>query len=144
MAAVADKRWPRWPDPPAFADFAARGVRVARSTVPAAGRGVFAAVDLPARRLLGVYRGVKLSASEYDAAFASAERPPTYVLQVSPRVYVDAADPAARNWTALINDPRGTGATANVEFTAGGHIKTLRAIAAGEELLIDYGAAYWG
>lgn len=133
--------WPARADTPALAWIAQYGVRVAPSTIVGAGKGVFAVVDLPAKRVLGWYRGVLLTQAQFDALYGPA--PPTYVLDVGRGKYVDAVDTAHRNWTAMVNDARGTGRRPNCVFTAAGSVKTTRPIKAGEELFISYGAGYW-
>lgn len=135
------KTWPPVPDTPTMAWIAEYAVDVKPSRIPGAGRGVFAVVDIPAHRVLGYYRGRLLTAAEFDAAYGA--RQATYVLMVAKNKYVDASDPAHANWTAMINDARGSGARTNCVFTGGGTIKTKRRIAAGEELLVAYGADYW-
>lgn len=135
------KVWPARADTPALAWIATYGVRVAPSTIVGAGNGVFAVVALPAKRVLGWYRGVLLTQAQFDALYGTAH--PTYVLEVGTGKFVDAVDPAHRNWTAMVNDARGTGRRPNCVFTAAGSLKTTRPIKAGEELFISYGAGYW-
>jgi hypothetical protein len=58
-----------------------------------------------------------------------------------PDALVDAADPSQSNWLRYLN--HATPPAANCQMTDGAVVTTLRAIKAGEELLFDYGRAYW-
>lgn len=136
-----DMVWPQAPDSLELQWFAAHGVEVRPSTIPGAGRGAFACVDIPSNRVIGRYRGRLLTEAEFDARYAGT--PGGYVLQVGRDRYVDASDPAFSNWTAMINDVRGAGARANVIFTAAASIKTVRHINPGDEILVSYGKFYW-
>ena len=73
-----------------------------------------------------------------------------YALDIAPgvAVYADPSQHSPAFCGHMINDPRGTPADANaVECPIGGGaligILTLRDIAKGEELLMDYGERYW-
>lgn len=117
---------------------ARHGVDVRRSSIKGAGNGVFALVDLPARRVIGEFAGVVLTEAQYDAKYA--DRVATYVLQVG-RDYIDAS--MGGNWTATLNDARGSGQRANVTFTHGRKVLTTRRIRAGTELFAAYGRGFW-
>jgi len=114
-------------------------VRVGPSNVPDAGDGVFAVAELRENSLLAWYRGERLTAAQFDARYADGKS--THVLQLSCDVYVDAS--RGGNWTAKINDARGSGDAANVRFTVAGAVRSLRRIHAGEELLLDYGPHFF-
>ena len=61
-----------------------------------------------------------------------------YTLQIAPGQYVDAKG----HFTSKLNHK--WGAAANVMFEPGtGDLRTLRDIAANEELFVDYGPGYW-
>lgn len=139
--ATAVATWPSDKDNDVMQWVAAHAVRIGPSTIPGAGNGVFATIDIPAKRVLGRYHGKLLSKAEFDTQYGDKQA--TYVLLIGKDKYVDAQDPQHRNWTAIINDSRGTGQRPNCAFTSVGSIKTVRRIAAGDELFIQYGKAYW-
>lgn len=137
--------WPFSGDTHDMAWFAKHGAHVGPSLIPGAGDGVFTRVHLPRDTLLGWYRGELIDEDEYARRYPRGTRA-TYVLEVNGSdgaLFVDARNPAHRNWTAMVNDAHGTGFKINCAITASGAIKTTRAIAAGSELLISYGKAYW-
>jgi hypothetical protein len=126
------------------------GLRVQKSSVPDAGRGLFAARDLPKGRRVP-YTGDLINTDGGRVGGA-------YVLET--RNNVEGIDAARRNsglgrW---VNDPRGAfdeqgrRRKANCKFTihtprGGGQrvaaVRTLRPILKGEELLVKYGEQYW-
>lgn len=121
-------------------------VRVAPSSIPGAGLGVFAVTDLPPKRILEYYCGEELTEKELNAKYAKNQLAPyvlRYLNESGEPVFVDAADASKSNWTRFINDVLNSGAEANVRFGKGGRVVTTRAIVAGEELLAFYGKDYW-
>jgi hypothetical protein len=119
-----------------------RGLRITKSRVPGAGRGLVAAKDLPANHRID-YTGDRIVLGrDSDGG--------QYYLELSRVTAIDAARTNAGEgrW---INDPKGTGLNANCEFRIWtppgrpriGCVRTLKPIKKGEELLIHYGAAYW-
>ena len=112
---------------------------------PVAGVGAFLAESQPPLRVgeaLGLYHGAVLSAAEMDARYGRAELAP-YALDIGHGLFIDATAPADRNWSAYINDARGSGRRPNVAFREWGVIVATRRVVGGEELLVSYGAAYW-
>lgn len=119
------------------------GLRVKRSTVPGAGRGLFAERDLEAGADLGVYSGLEVSGPEA----LRGDRGGAYALEVKRGLLIDAA-PTNAAVSRFANDPRGTGRRANTAFrrstrTGEVHLRATRRIKRGEEVLVSYGAAYW-
>ncbi len=122
-----------------------RGIAIA----PAAhGQGAFATLPHAAGALLGFYAGELLDAA---AAAARPDKSYMYVLRETPRLVIDAADASKSTWARFINSPRGSAMGANVKFGRhvydgeGGarvEIRAVRAIKAGQELLIGYGRSY--
>ena len=125
------------------------GLRVRKSTVQGAGRGLFAARELPANHRVP-YTGdeIELRADENGGP---------YVLQTRHGAGIDAArrNSGLGRW---VNDPRGAvdgqgrPREANCEFTVHmprgeqqrvAAVRTLRPILRGEELLVRYGNGYW-
>jgi hypothetical protein len=125
------------------------GLRVRKSTVQGAGRGLFAARDLPSGHRVP-YTG--------DAIELRGDRNGgPYVLETRRGAGIDAArrNSGLGRW---VNDPRGAvdeqgqPRAANCEFTLHtprgerqrvAAVRTLRPILRGEELLVKYGADYW-
>ena len=119
------------------------GLRVKRSTVPGAGRGLFAERDFEAAADLGVYSGLEVSGPEA----LRGDRGGAYALEVKRGLLIDAA-PTNAAVARFANDPRGTGRRANAAFkrntrTGEVHLRATRKIRRGEEVLVSYGAAYW-
>jgi hypothetical protein len=113
------------------------GIRVGKSDIPGAGYGVIATRALP-RRTRVLYTGdlVPLH-NDRDGG--------PYFLELTHDQAVDAArtNTAEGRW---INDPKGTGKRANCRFVihrGKACVETTRALNAGEELLVSYGAGYW-
>jgi hypothetical protein len=127
------------------------GVRVKKSPIPGAGKGLFAA------RPEGLPKGTSLPYTGDDIVLDDDGKGGPYVLQTRNGRGIDAArrNAGVARW---VNDPRGgkdeTGRQlrANCEFvpyTPPGSterfatVRTLRPIANGEELLVAYGSGYW-
>ena len=127
------------------------GVRVRPSSVPGAGRGLFASWHK------GLAKGHRIPYTGDEIALAADEIGGPYVLELKRGVGVDAArrNCGLGRW---VNDPRGATdeqgrqRQANCEFVLhtprGGAqrvaaVRTLQPIAKGEELLVKYGADYW-
>ena len=119
-----------------------RGLRIKKSQVPGGGKGLYAAIALPTDHKID-YTGDRMPMQD-------ARRGGQYVLQITQAVGIDAArtNCGEGRW---LNDPRGTDLTANCDFRIWtppgksriGCVRTTRPIAAGEELLVKYGAGYW-
>ena len=118
-----------------------KGLRIMKSSIAGAGKGLYAARDLPLNHRIE-YTGDRIAVGPHSGG--------QYYLELSRVTAIDAArtNCGEGRWT---NDPRGTGLPANCKFTtwspAGlpriGCMRTTRPIKKGEELLISYGAAYW-
>jgi len=130
--------WPLKADTPYFAQVA-KHIRIQPSNIVHAGLGAFAFIDLPPNRLIGWYRGEKLTKLQFDERYPDGFG--EYVLELRPNLFIDAKH--VFNFTRMINDARGSGASPNLEFTHLGALKTLRKIRKGEELFLDYGNKYF-
>lgn len=118
-------------------------IEVKTSLIPEAGQGAFATVALVAGKRLGEYEGRIISPAEYEAL---EDRRYVWELRKDevPYAYVDGRRRRKANWTRYVNCPRRK-ADANVDATQVGMRMVyfaLRDIAAGEELLVWYGAEY--
>jgi len=102
------------------------------------GLGVFAVAGIARNSLLGRYGG-RLRAAAGDARTKTDD----YVFSLSDDCdwVIDGFDQSAASWARFINHaphPRN-----NVIFTSSGCLRTRADIAPGDELLVDYGGAYW-
>jgi SET domain-containing protein len=118
-------------------------LKVKKSTIKQAGKGLFAAKDIPKGTKLGYYAGVYMNERGYDKLNNQ-----DYVWEVSRDKYVDAK-PCPRATLRYINSKmpkKGTKRSFNVEpYTYKGKLwyRTTKPIKAGDELFIDYGEYYW-
>eukprot|EP00929_Paragymnodinium_shiwhaense_P098277 TRINITY_DN59782_c0_g1_i1.p1 TRINITY_DN59782_c0_g1~~TRINITY_DN59782_c0_g1_i1.p1 ORF type:complete len:322 (+),score=33.15 TRINITY_DN59782_c0_g1_i1:141-1106(+) len=147
---------------PHWAPVAGRDLSVQNSTLPKAGQGLFAAVDLPADAVLPVYRGRALTyqdlsvqwKSRADAALAYLWCPLKTVFRM--RAYrdgdssgcLDAEDVVDGNPARYINAAASTEQCerVNVDLCELGEVLFFRAlgpVAKGAELIADYGPTYW-
>ncbi|KAF9289899.1 hypothetical protein BGZ68_008383 [Mortierella alpina] len=124
-------------------------VRVGVSTVPNAGNGVFAVVDLPVGTPLGFYFGVPMTENEFDSLKDGVGLASQYSIMYH-RTVLDATDESGQPYTDtqgvlycpfhfMNEDPDG-----NVSFIAGSTVNqvictTNRDVKAGEELFVFYG-----
>ena len=112
--------------------------KIAPSSVPGGGDGVYSDADIAKDAAIGTYGGI--------VYFGKDNHPGgDYVLGVAADdgddesfMYVDASDPKMSNWTRYLNDVQGTDKTPNVFFNQYGNVVTSRAITAGEELFVAY------
>jgi len=109
-------------------------VRVKPSSVH--GLGLFALRDIPRNKLLGRYGGRIVKAPERDADYA-------YSLDGNSGWFIDGARCNAMTWARYINHGDADRNENNCVFTASGTVRVIRNIAAGQELLVDYGGKYW-
>lgn len=117
-------------------------IKIKKSTIPKAGKGVFAQESFKKGEIIGKYTGERISKKTFDE-FTNARR--AYVLEIiksNRRYLVDAFDPEKSGWPRYINHhPKRT--KPNVEFMEDGRIQVIRYIKPGDELFIDYGDDYW-
>ena len=116
------------------------------------GLGVFATRPIPAGTLVERYGGDYGMVEEFKAAGSSGK----YAWQVADGWTIDAEDPKRSNWARYINHSVGRENCLAVPTDLPAILlrtplpspyavwfETTRDIAPGEELLYDYGAAYW-
>ncbi|KAI8602545.1 hypothetical protein EDD21DRAFT_284800, partial [Dissophora ornata] len=132
-------------------------VRVDISTVPNAGNGLFAKIDLPAGTPLGFYFGVPMTENEFDSLKDGVGMASQYSVMYR-RTVLDATDEKGQPYTEpngpmycpfhfMNEDPDG-----NVSFITGSIVNqvictTNRDVKAGEELFVFYGREmdrHWG
>ena len=122
------------------------GTRIKTSSVPGAGKGLWAATrDFRIGEVIAQYTGDLVPTAE--GGQADGFRGSHYVLELSEAVSIDAA----RTNTAdgrMVNDARGSGQRPNCRFSVDQRTKraTLRAvrrITKGTEILVSYGRSFW-
>ena len=121
------------------------GTQIKDSTIPGAGKGLFARWDFNKGDAIVRYTGdiVQTAAGAREGGWEGS----SYVLEVTNSWAIDAA----RTNTAdgrMINDTVASNRRTNVKFAFDARrkvvtIRALRAIKAGEELFIKYGREYW-
>ena len=136
-------------------------VRLAQSTLPGAGRGVFVTLDLPDGAWVTPYSGRDLSMEgtkypdrDFDAETELSPLELDYALDAPSkcggRTRVGVSRPGLGDGVAqLCNDAiheHVTGQRNNCEFDWHGgepYLRTTRPVSAGEELLVEYHISYW-
>jgi hypothetical protein len=144
---------------------AANQLTVGKSTVPGAGRGVFAATNIERGQVVCLYVGTKLKHNDVSCGeymFAHSERvsyDAQNVLTIPQLKWKASKLPLLRTQRAVncgryLNDHRGSGRTPNAKFAEccgpltdsrnkvfyAGVIRAKRRIAAGQEVLVHYGS----
>jgi hypothetical protein len=112
-------------------------VELRKSSIPGAGIGVFAKVDISGGDNLGFYRGEWLTEKEFENGSSGI-----YTLALENGIHIDAEN-HGYNWVSRLNSPKGTNKKSNLYWDKDGQTFTSRNIKAGEELLIGYGSSYW-
>lgn len=119
---------------------------VKKSTIPKAGMGLFATVDIPKGTKIGYYAGVYLNEKQYNRL-----KNQNYVWYIKKDLYVDAY-PCKKALLRYSNSFMSRKQRIkmkkkyNIEpYTYGGKLwyRTIRNVKAGDELFIDYGPEYW-
>ena len=116
-------------------------LRIKKSLVPGAGRGLFTERDLREGEWVTKYTGDLMAHDDVN-------KESRYILQLTNDVSIDAARTNCDSGR-MVNDPRGTGRQPNCKFvydrrTKRASIRTTCRVKKGEELLVAYGNEYWG
>ena len=134
------------------------GVRVGEAS--SKGLGAFATTDLSAGAFLGRYTGRLYTETEALDAWRSGETSGEYFATLrsaggAEPMVVDAEDYRIAGWPRFINHSKRLANCRNTELRKpigpwtsarlplGLYVQATRDIAAGEELLVDYGPEYW-
>jgi hypothetical protein len=118
---------------------AAQCVEVRPSTIAGAGLGLFATRTLAPGSDIVAYTGEVLTRAQYLERYPLEDA--RYVFSPKPGIYIDAIDPATSSLARYVNAR--PAAEANARLTAAGTVAVKgRAIDAGEEIFVDYGAGY--
>lgn len=123
------------------------------------GLGAFAARDIEAGAYLGRYTGALLTAEEALSRWQNGETSGDYFATmrgITRPMVIDAEDYETSGWPRFINHSKRRANCANVELRQpltpgsrgprlplGLYVQAVRDIKRGEELLVDYGDAYW-
>jgi len=119
---------------------------VKKSTIPRAGKGLFAARDIPKGTKLGYYAGVYMDEKRYNQL-----KNQNYVWYIKNNLYVDAY-PCKKALLRYINSFISRKQRIKMKkkyntepYSYGGKLwyRTIRDVKAGDELFIDYGPDYW-
>ncbi len=113
---------------------------IRRSTIPGAGKGLFAAVDIEVEDMIGYYTGEVIDNDELEDGVHSDS---IYILWVSQTHIIVGEGPRA-NYTRYINHSNRPNAFLVVSTrwkTA--RFEALRKIRSGQEIFFDYGEDYW-
>lgn len=116
------------------------GLRVAKSTIPLAGMGLFATRGFKKDEVICEYGGEKLTVDQYDRRYGD-DAMGSYGIQLDSKHIIDARKTSA-GVARYACDYHGSGRRPNAEYVTDGgkiHIVATRRIAAGEEILTDYG-----
>ena len=115
------------------------------------GRGVFATAPIANGTYIGEYGGGLAETIDYAELLARyPDLEPEYCFELGDDSFLDAA--RADHWTRLMNHDATARANVGFEFVARGggggapdavEFAALRDIAAGDELVFDYGAQFW-
>jgi uncharacterized protein len=120
-------------------------LRVKKSQIPGAGKGLFTSVNITKGTRIAEYKGKKrkwIDAKHEDGYNG-------YLMRVSRSIVIDAL-PAVHTVGRYANDARGfariKGITNNSEYVSEGNrcfIEATKHIKAGEEIFVSYGKEYW-
>ncbi|MCO6466523.1 MAG: SET domain-containing protein [Bradyrhizobiaceae bacterium] len=118
------------------------GVRVAKSTVPMAGRGLFAERDFKKGEYIAQYGGEILTTEQYDKRYAD-DAMGAYGVQLDADRVIDARKTSA-GVARYACDYHGSKRKPNAEYVADDEkdevwVVATRAIKKGDEILTDYG-----
>lgn len=122
-------------------------LRIAKSTIKKAGKGVYAIDPIP-KGAEGIYAGVARIEKDANMYYSWSIRPWDPLTgepsDADPIYYIDAVDPSVSNWTRYVNCGP-TSASNNIDsaqrFGTMFYI-AIRDIDPDEELFVDYGAEY--
>lgn len=121
-------------------------VEVKKSTIKNGGMGVFARVAFRKGQVIGRYVGRSIPQEKFSKLPKEATKKIISIVDATGRVQlIDGSD--SKHFSSFINhkwsaegNPLGA---CSLLVTPEGYFKTLRPIATGEELFIDYGMDYW-
>jgi SET domain-containing protein len=119
-------------------------LRIKKSKLPKAGKGLFTTVFIKKGKRIVEYKGklVKWKEVEYEDPANG------YLMYITAKAVIDARP--SKTFGRYANDAGGNskvkGLSNNAEYVSVGnkcYIEAIRAIEAGEEIFVDYGKDYW-
>ncbi len=120
-------------------------LRIKKSTLPNAGKGLFTRVDITKGARIVEYKGRVQSWREVK----DQDGINGYLMYINRNVVINAL-PSLKTFGRYANDARGltrlNGVRNNAEYVSEGNrcfIEATRNIKAGEEILVSYGKEYW-
>jgi len=122
-------------------------VAIGISDITGAGFGVKAVKFIPKGKVLGRYKGVRLTKKEYLKL-----KDKSYVFEVKisnhNSVYIDGKDINTSNWTRFINGARTKKQQKMINIDTyqqnkNIYFEAIKDIYPGDELIYDYGSHYW-
>lgn len=121
-------------------------LRIKPSTIPAAGRGLFACRDIRAETIIGEYRGRRITTLRAVYALKDDRCVFPIALPDRKRLWIDGNVPS--NYLRFVNGARTSAEQERINVEAYQYasvlkFRTTRPVRAGEELILDYGAEYW-
>jgi hypothetical protein len=123
-----------------------RYLRVKKSLLPEAGKGLFTRIDIARGTRIVEYKGIL----KPWAKVKHLDGYNGYLMRVNRNVAIDAL-PAVSTFGRYANDAQGfgriRGLSNNSEYVTDGlscYIEAKRKIKAGEEIFVSYGKEYWG
>ena len=125
------------------------GLKVKKSTIPNAGKGLFATKKFKKKKTIGSYAGENISVAENNRRYGGGERdnaPYALSARNAPGRILDSA--CSRSLLSLANSKRQRKRN-NAKFSS--HMKgdgtinviSTKRIKEGDEIFIDYGKGYW-
>lgn len=125
--------------------FLEKKLRVKKSTLPAAGKGLFTTVDIPKKTRIVEYKGTRTTWNEVK----DDDGKNGYIFYITSKNVIDAL-PHKDALARYANDARGLvrveGIRNNAEYIIDKgkcYIDAMRDIPAGSEIFVNYSADYW-
>ena len=127
----------------------ALGLKVKQSTIPNAGKGLFATKDFKKNKVISSYGGNIISKAELDRRYGGGNNdnaPYSLSARNAPNRILDSA--CRRSLMSLANSKRQTNRN-NAKFSerlkGDGtiNVRTTKRVRVGDEIFIDYGKGYW-
>ena len=120
-------------------------LKIKKSTIPKAGKGVFTKIDLKKGQYVCEIIGEIISIKEYNRRLKNNLTVEGYSIEISSRRYLDTWNHECAG--KYINDAYRSSFKNNCELCIDDdykvYVQTLRKINKGEELFLSYGEEYW-
>ena len=118
-------------------------VEVRASSVLPGELGVFAKKYIPAGKVIGKYKGIKMTLEQFQTRYEDKGIWNGYGFYTGHHVIDAGPTGNMGNWACRINAATNTGKVKNVAITSNANVKAVKNITAGTELLTAYGKQYW-